>query len=37
LRRPAPLLGGDNESVVKELLGWSVGEYQRLVDEGILH
>jgi hypothetical protein len=37
VRRPALLLGGDNEYVVKELLGRSAGEYQRLVDEGILH
>jgi len=34
--RPAPLLGQDNEYVVKEILGRSHEEYERLVTSGVL-
>ena len=34
--RSAPLLGEDNAYVCKSLLGMSDGEYQVLVEEGVL-
>jgi crotonobetainyl-CoA:carnitine CoA-transferase CaiB-like acyl-CoA transferase len=37
VRRPAPLLGGDNEQIVMQILGRSRAEYDRLTAEGVLH
>ncbi len=36
VRRAAPCMGEDNEYVIKELLGRSEEEYQRLLDEQVL-
>ena len=35
VRRPAPQLGEATEYVIKELLGYSTAEYQKLVSEGV--
>jgi crotonobetainyl-CoA:carnitine CoA-transferase CaiB-like acyl-CoA transferase len=37
VRRPAPLLGGDNEQIVMEIIGRSREEYDRLTADGVLH
>jgi crotonobetainyl-CoA:carnitine CoA-transferase CaiB-like acyl-CoA transferase len=37
VRRPAPLLGGDNEHVVIGIVGRSRAEYDRLTADGVLH
>ena len=37
IERAAPCMGEDNAYVVQELLGRSEGEFQRLLDEGVLY
>src|SRR5262249_62187086 len=37
VRRPAPLLGGDNEQIVMEIIGRSREEYDRLTADGVLN
>jgi crotonobetainyl-CoA:carnitine CoA-transferase CaiB-like acyl-CoA transferase len=37
VRRPAPCMGQDNEYVIKELLGRSDDEYERLLNDGVLN
>ena len=35
-RKPAPLVGADNERLLKELLGYDAAKVASLVDDGIL-